>query len=68
MSELSSKLEWPASTHGTKARATLAQLRNRWGELLEEREGLVRLTSMGGPEWWRRVSGRGESALYEREK
>ncbi|GAC1512292.1 MAG: hypothetical protein NVS1B16_03670 [Pseudarthrobacter sp.] len=64
MSLLDEKLE--GGSNGTKgrARATFAQLNNRWGQL-RIRGDLAELTTMGKRERWVRTSGSGMSATYE---
>lgn len=74
MSDLSEKLARPeATTHGA-ARATLVQLRKRWGTLQvvegpEYEPAKLLHVGMGAKlSVWRKVSGRGESAVFELER
>lgn len=65
--DLSEKLARPVESTGTRARATLFQIRLMWSsELIEEEDRIVR-TVMGDRQVWRRLDGqgRGTSALYE---
>lgn len=67
MSRLDEKLEPTVATTGTTARATLKQLQQRWGILVLTRDAEEAriLNTMKDTEVWRRVSGRGQQALYE---
>lgn len=68
MSDLAEKLGGSMPSSDTTARATLAHLRARWGELrviegTEKVPGLLELQAMGGPERWRFTS-RADGALW----
>lgn len=66
MSDFESKLEQPVVGRGTRARATLASLRARYGFQTSEREAdEVQIISMGGTEIWLRVDGRGPKSIFE---
>jgi hypothetical protein len=66
MSDLWSKLERPAQSDGMRARATFEQLDNMWGELHVHGDE-AEFISMGHRSHWRRVSGSGKSAVWEKE-
>jgi hypothetical protein len=67
VSDLSEKLASPAESTGTRARASLTQLRMMWSsELIEEEDRVVR-TALGDRQVWRLVDGlgRGSNAVFE---
>jgi hypothetical protein len=68
VSDLLEKLQKPTRGAPGTAKATLKQLLARWGEVHHlQRDELVEVVGMGGPERWRRVTGRGLEAIYELE-
>ena len=72
MSALSEKLEAAQKSFGTRARATLKQLQERWGRVVRYQgatsDSLILIGMDGRQERWTRVSGAGPSALYELER
>lgn len=65
--DLFEKLQACVKVHGvTRARATLAQLRKRWGfkDLVGDRVEILAMDEVS--EIWKRVSGRGEESIFEK--
>lgn len=66
MSELFAKLQAPTEDRGGRATASLKALLKRWGYRFDGPERVI-IESMSGVEIWVRKSGRGDSAIFEKQ-